>query len=91
MNEIREELSKPEMLPIIQLLRDHFVKRNQNAYSNKGKVRNLKQFSEVINFLEQQNIRTLDDLKSRVESISEKFHTLSDSLQAKSKQMDELK
>lgn len=91
MNEIREELSKPEVPPLIQLLCDHFEKRSQNAYSNKGKVRNLKQFSEVINFLEQQNIHTLDDLNSRVESISEKFHTLSDSLQAKSKRMDELK
>ena len=91
MDEIREELSKPEVPPLIQLLCDHFEKRSQNAYSNKGKVRNLKQFSEVINFLEQQNIRTLDDLKSRVESISEEFHTLSDSLQAKSKRMDEIK
>ena len=91
MDEIREELSKPEVPPLIQLLCDHFEKRSQNAYSNKGKIRNLKQFSEVINFLEQQNIRTLDDLKSRVESISEEFHTLSDSLKAKSKRMDELK
>ena len=91
MDEIREELSKPEVPPLIQLLCDHFEKRSQNAYSNKGKVRNLKQFSEVINFLEQQSIRTLDDLKTRVESISEEFHMLSDSLQAKSKRMDELK
>ena len=91
MEEIREELSKPEVPPLIQLLCDHFEKRNQDAYSNKGKVRNLKQFSEVINFIEQQNIRTLDELKTRVESISEEFHMLSDSLQAKSKRMDELK
>ena len=63
----------------------------KNKISNKGKVRNLKQFSEVINFLEQQNIRTLDDLESRVNAIREEFHTLTDSLQAKSKRMDELK
>ena len=69
MEEIREELSKPEAPPLIQLICDHFEKRNQDAYSNKGKIRNLKQFSEVINFLEQQNIRTLDDLESRVNSI----------------------
>ena len=91
MEKIREELSKPEVPPLIQLLCDHFEKRNQDAYSNKGKVRNLKQFSEVINFIEQQNIRTLDDLESRVNSIREEFHTLTDSLQAKSKRMDELK
>ena len=52
-DEIREELSKPEVPPLIQLLCDHFEKRNQDAYSNKGKIRNLKQFSEVINFIEQ--------------------------------------
>ena len=91
MEEIREELSKPEVPPLIQLLCDHFEKRNQDSYSNKGKIRNLKQFSEVINFLEQQNIHTLDELKSRVESIEAKFHALTDSLQAKSKRMDELK
>lgn len=91
MDEIREELSKPEVPPLIQLLCDHFEKRNQDAYSNKGKVCNLKQFSETINFLEQQNIHTLDELKSRVESIEAKFHALTDSLQAKSKRMDELK
>ena len=91
MDGIREELSKPDVPPLIQLLCDHFEKRNQGAYSNKGKVRNLKQFSETIAFLEQQNIHTLDDLKTRVESISEEFHTLSNSLQAKSKRMDELK
>ena len=91
MDEIRDELSKPEVPPLIQLLCDHFEKRNQDAYSNKGKIRNLKQFSETINFLEQQNIHTLDELKSRVESIEAKFHALTDSLQAKSKRMDELK
>ena len=91
MDEIREELSKPEVPPLIQLLCDHFKKRNQDAYSNKGKIRNLKQFNEVINFLEQQNIRTLDDLESRVNAIREEFHTLTDSLQTKSKRMDELK
>lgn len=91
MDEIQNELSKPEVPPLILLLCDHFEKRSQSADSNKGKVRNLKQFSEAINFLEQQNIRTLDDLKSRVESISEEFHTLSDALQAKSKRMNELK
>ena len=91
MEEIREKLSKPEVPPLIHLLGDHFEKRNQDAYSNKGKIRNLKQFNEVINFLEQQNIRTLDDLESRVNAIREEFHTLTDSLQAKSKRMDELK
>ena len=91
MDGIRDELSKPDVPPLIQLLCDHFEKRNHGAYSNKGKVRNLKQFSETIAFLEQQNIQTLDVLKTRVESISEEFHTLSDSLQAKSKRMDELK
>lgn len=91
MDGIREELSKPDVPPLIQLLCDYFQKRNQDAYSNKGKVRNLKQFSETINFLEQQNICTLDDLKSRIESISDEFHMLSNSLQAKSKWMEELK
>lgn len=91
MDAIRDELSKPETPPLIQLLCDHLEKRNQDAYSNKGKVRNLKQFSETISFLEQQNIHTHDELKSRVESLEAKFHVLTDSLQAKSKRMDELK
>lgn len=41
--------------------------------------------------MEAKGIRTLDDLNSRIESIFEKFHTHSDSLQAKSNRIDELK
>lgn len=91
MDGIREELAKPEMPPLIELLCDHFEKRSQTAYSNKGKVRNLKQFSEVINFLNEQNIQTLEDLETRVNSIRTKFNGLSDSMKTKSKRMDELK
>lgn len=89
--EIREELSQPQSPNLVDLLTDYYVKRNSGAYSQKGKVGNLKRMTEVINYLRDNHLLTVDELQSRLSALDASFDTLKGSMRAKSKRMEQLR
>ena len=89
--EVREELSKPQTPNLVELLTDYYVKRSAGAYSQKGKVGNLKRMTEVINYLRDNHLLTVDELQSRLSALDASFGTLKGSMKAKSKRMEQLR
>ena len=89
--EVRKELSKPQSPNLVDLLTDYYVKRNSGAYSQKGKVGNLKKMTEVINYLRDNNLLTVDELQSRLSALDASFDTLKGRMKAKSKRMEQLR
>ena len=89
--EIREELSQPQSPNLVDLLTDYYVKRNSGAYSQKGKVGNLKKMTEVINYLRDNNLLTVEELETRLSALDTSFESLKGSMKAKSKRMEQLR
>ena len=60
------------------LLHSYYAYRKSKAYSQKGKLNNLKEMNETFNYLRENGIATLADLESRVQT----HQTTVDSLKA---------
>ena len=71
LNEVREELSKPQAPTLAALLSAYYGARNAGAWSNKGKVGNLQKFADTVNYLTEQKLYTVDNLEARVTSHNE--------------------
>lgn len=89
--EVREKLSKPQSANLVELLTDYYVNRSSGAYSQKGKVGNLKRMTEVINYLRDNHLLTVDELQSRLSALDASFETLKGSMRVKSKRMEQLR
>lgn len=88
--EAKEELSQAQSPNLLELLTDYYVKRSSGAYSQKGKVGNLKKMTEVINYLCDNDLLTVDELQSRLSALDASFDTLKGSMKTKSKRMEQL-
>ena len=66
--EIKAELAKPQTPDLVSLLNDYYTQRKAGAYSQKGKISNLKEMNETYNYLRANGIYTLEDLESRLQS-----------------------
>ena len=64
LNEVREELSKPQTPALADLLGAYYGARNAGAWSNKGKVGNLQKFADTVSYLTEQKLFTIDDLEA---------------------------
>ncbi len=89
--EIREELSKPQTPNLVELLTDYYVKRSSGAYSQKGKLGNLKKMTEVTNYLRDNDLLTIEKLETRLSALDASFDTLKGRMKAKSKRMEQLR
>ena len=89
-SEVKEELSKPKTPSLADLLIAYYEDRNAGAYSQKARGRNLKEFSETVNYLIENKILSLDELESRLSAVSAEFDALSGSMKEKSARMKEL-
>ena len=76
--EAKAELDKPKSPDLASLLGSYYAYRKSKAYSQKGKLNNLKEMNETFNYLRENGITTLADLESRVQS----HQTTVDSLKA---------
>ena len=90
LKEAHEELSKPQSPNLAQLLSDYYSGRNANAWSQKAKVSNLKEFSEIINYLSENDLTTPEDLQLRVSALNDRITDLKESMRGKSDRMKEL-
>ena len=87
---VREELSKPQFPTLADLLSTYYGARDAEAWSNKGKITNLKQFADTVNYLTEQKLYTVDDLEARVNSHNEQTARLQAAMKAKSARKKEL-
>ena len=90
LNEVREELSKPQAPTLADLLSAYYGARNAGAWSSKGKVGNLQKFADTVNYLTEQKLYTVDDLEARVTSHNERIEELKASMNTKQARMKEL-
>ena len=85
--EAKVELAKPQAPDLVSLLNAYYTSRRAGAYSQKGKVSNLKEMNETFNYLRENGIYTLEDLESRVESHRTKTDNLKTTMDAENARM----
>lgn len=89
--EAKAELAKPQAPTLVSLLTAYYSQRSAGAYSQKGKTANLKEFNEVFNYLQANNIFTLDDLEARTAAVSSTVDELKKKLDAQTGRMKEIR
>ena len=85
--DIKAELAKPQTPDLVSLLNAYYTQRKAGAYSQKGKISNLKEMNETFNYLRANGIYTLEDLESRVESHRTKTDSLKTTMDAENARM----
>ena len=76
LKEVKVEMSKSKAPDLITLLQMYFDQRNAGAYSQRAKVNNLKQYSELCQYLLDHDIHDLETLENHVSDL----RTTTDSL-----------
>lgn len=69
--EIKAELDNPQFDLVIIPLQRYFDMRNAKPYSQKARVSNLKELSDMANYLKTNEIYTIEDLESRVSTLKD--------------------
>lgn len=90
LKEAKEELSKPKAPGLIELFQAYYTLRNANAYSQKAKTNNLKEMTELYNYMKANGIYDLETLESRVDALHATLDELKAAMDSKSKQIKEL-
>ena len=73
------------------VLNAYYTQRRAGAYSQKGKVSNLKEMNETFNYLRANSIYTLEDLESRVSEHSAATESLKKTLDEQTARMKAIK
>lgn len=89
--EIKAELDKPQSDPVIIPLQRYFDMRNAKAYSQKAKVSNLKELSDMVNYLKANKIYTIEDLESRVSTLRDTVDELKVTMDTETSRMKEMR
>lgn len=88
--EIKEQLNAPQSPVLADLLKQRLEQRNVGAWSNKAKIGNLKEFSELVLILQERGIVTLADFDAYMQDFQQKSAAMTVELNAKSARMKEL-
>ena len=89
--EAKAELAKPQAPNLVSLLNAYYTQRKAGAYSQKGKISNLKEMNETFNYLRANGIYTLEDLESHVNEHSSTTESLKKTLDGQTARMKEIK
>ena len=89
--DIKAELAKPQTPDLVSLLNAYYTQRKAGAYSQKGKISNLKEMNETFNYLRANGIYTLEDLESRVSEHSATTESLKKTLDGQTARMKAIK
>ena len=79
LKEVKVEMSKSKAPDLITLLQMYFDQRNAGAYSQRAKANNLKEYSELCQYLLDHDIHDLETLENHVSDL----RTTTDSLKKK--------
>ena len=85
------ELAKPQAPDLVSLLNAYYTQRRAGAYSQKGKVSNLKEMNETFNYLRANGIYSLEDLEHRVSEHSATTESLKKTLDEQTARMKAIK
>lgn len=89
--EIKAELDKPQSKPVIIPLQRYFDMRNAKAYSQTARVNNLKELSDMANYLKANEIYTIEDLESRVSTLKDTVDELKVTMDMETAHMKEMR
>ena len=89
--DMKAELAKPQTPDLVSLLNAYYTQRKAGAYSQKGKISNLKEMNETFNYLRANGIYTLEDLESRVNEHSSTTESLKKTLDEQTARMKAIK
>ena len=89
--EIKAEMDKPQSDPVIIPLQRYFDMRNVKAYSQKARVSNLKELSDMANYLKANEIYTIEDLESRVSTLKDTVDELKVTMDTETARMKEMR
>ena len=89
--EIKAELDKPQSDPVIIPLQRYFDMRNAKAYSQKARVSNLKELSDMANYLKANEIYTIEDLERRVSTLKDTVDKLKITMDTETARMKEMR
>ena len=89
--EAKAELAKPQAPDLVSLLNAYYTQRRAGAYSQKGKISNLKEMNETFNYLRANGIYSLEDLESRVSEHSAATESLKKTLDEQTARMKAIK
>ncbi len=89
--EAKAKLAKLQTPDLVSLLNAYYTSRNAGAYSQKGKVSNLKEMNENFNYLRANDIFTLEDLEHRVSEHSAATESLKKTLDQQTARMKAIK
>ena len=89
--EAKAELAKPQAPDLVSLLNAYYTSRRAGAYSQKGKVSNLKEMNETFNYLRANGIYSLEDLEHRVSEHSATTESLKKTLDEQTARMKAIK
>lgn len=88
---MKAELDKPRGHDLIALLNRYYSYRSHNAYSQKGVINNLKEMNETYQYLNENQLFTLEDLEHRVESQQSTVESIKQKLDRQIDRMKELR
>ena len=88
--EIKDQLNAPQSPVLADLLTQRLEQRNAGAWSNKAKIGNLKEFSELVLILQKRGIVTLADFDTYMKDFQQKSAEMTSALNAWSARMKEL-
>ncbi|MBQ5977068.1 MAG: hypothetical protein IJL51_02935 [Oscillospiraceae bacterium] len=88
--EIKDQLNVPQPPVLADLLTQRLEQRNAGAWSNKAKIGNLKEFSELVLILQERGIVTLADFDAYLQDFQQKSAAMTSALNARSAHMKEL-
>lgn len=91
LKDAKEEVSKPRAPDLIMLLQMYFNQRNAGAYSQRAKVNNLKEYSELCQYLLDHNIHDLETLEERVNDLRATTDSLKKKLDTQTADMKTLR
>ncbi len=89
--EAKAELAKPQAPDLVSLLNAYYTQRKAGAYSQKGKISNLKEMNETFNYLRANGIYSLEDLERRVSEHSAATESLKKTLDEQTARMKAIK
>ena len=89
--EAKAEIAKPQAPDLVSLLNAYYTQRKAGAYSQKGKISNLKEMNDTFNYLRENGIYSLEDLEHRVSEHSAATESLKKTLDEQTARMKAIK
>lgn len=91
LKETKAELSKPQTLDLFSLLQAYFNQRNAGAYSQRARVNNLKEYSELCQYLLDHGITDITTLETYVSNLRSTTDSLKKKLDSQTAEMKTLR